>query len=70
MVHLFKFVRGVGETEKQLEEKVLSGLEKAVREYQLKQKKKIEEKLSKGKKLTEFEKWFMKQPEYEELKVS
>jgi len=70
MVHFTKVI-GIGQTlkqrEKALEEGFFKGLEDMVRRDQVKQKMKIQTKLASGKKLSDFEKWFVTTPEYHNI---
>lgn len=69
MVHALKFLKTVSEKEKELEESLIEKVESVARKDQKKQHVNIQKKLAKGEKLTEFEKWFKKQPEYQQFEV-
>jgi hypothetical protein len=70
MVHfvaIAKAVQSLRAKEKQATDKFVSGIDEFVKRDMAKEKLKIEYNLQNHKPLTEFQKWFIQQPEYREV---
>jgi hypothetical protein len=70
LVHVFaiaKTLQGLKGKEKEAEDRFIKDVNEMVRKDMIKQKAKIETKIAKKQRLTDFEEWLTSQPEYLEL---